>query len=82
MTMILILEEQLTAGSAFKKKSVAKNTDDLYRQYFEAYFECLFTYAYTIVKENTGMEETRMNLELLFNAVISNQDQVSKIFQK
>ena len=50
--MILILEEQWTAGSAFKKKSVAKNTDDLYRQYFEAYFEGLFTYAYTIVKDS------------------------------
>jgi RNA polymerase sigma-70 factor (ECF subfamily) len=50
--MILILEEQLMAGSAFKKKLVAKNTDELYRQYFEAYFEGLFTYAYTIVKDS------------------------------
>ena len=40
------------AGSAFKKKSVDKNTDDLYRQYFEAHFEGLFTYAYTIVKDS------------------------------
>ena len=50
--MILILEEQLMAGSAFKKKSVDKNTDDLYRQYFEAHFEGLFSYAYTIVKDS------------------------------
>jgi RNA polymerase sigma-70 factor (ECF subfamily) len=51
-TMILILEEQLMAGSAFKKKLVDINTDDLYRKYFEAYFEGLFTYAYTIVKDS------------------------------
>jgi ABC-2 type transport system ATP-binding protein len=38
--------------------------------------------AYTVVKENTTMQETRMNLELLFNAVTSNQDHINRIFQK
>jgi ABC-2 type transport system ATP-binding protein len=36
--------------------------------------------AYTVVRENTEMEETRMNLELLFNAVTANQGMIHKIF--
>jgi ABC-2 type transport system ATP-binding protein len=36
---------------------------------------------YTLVKENTYMEETRMNLEMLFNAVVSNKERINGIFK-
>jgi ABC-2 type transport system ATP-binding protein len=35
---------------------------------------------YTIVKENEGEEETILNLETLFNAVISNKSKIHEIF--
>lgn len=36
---------------------------------------------YTVVKENKSSEETNMNLELLFNAVVNNKEKVHKIFK-
>jgi ABC-2 type transport system ATP-binding protein len=36
---------------------------------------------YTIVKENEGEDETIMNLETLFNAVISNKSKIYEIFK-
>lgn len=36
---------------------------------------------YTVVKENTTQEETRVNLEILFNAVISNTDKINNLFK-
>ena len=36
---------------------------------------------YTVVKENTEGEETNMNLEILFNAVISNKGKIKEIFK-
>ena len=36
---------------------------------------------YTVVKVNSGSEETSMNLEVLFNAVISNSDKINDIFK-
>jgi ABC-2 type transport system ATP-binding protein len=36
---------------------------------------------YSVVKTNSGFEETNVNLELLFNAVISNTGRVSEIFK-
>jgi ABC-2 type transport system ATP-binding protein len=36
---------------------------------------------YTVVKENSGREETRMNLELIFNAVLGNREKISNIFK-
>lgn len=36
---------------------------------------------HTVVKPNYGVEETNMNLELLFNAVINNKEQVREIFK-
>lgn len=36
---------------------------------------------YTVVKENTTRQETSMNLELLFNAVVSNPDKINAIFK-
>lgn len=36
---------------------------------------------YTVMKENTGHEETKLNLEILFNAVISNRVKINSIFK-
>jgi ABC-2 type transport system ATP-binding protein len=38
--------------------------------------------AYTVVTENTTMEETSMNLEILFNAVVSNKSKINEIFKR
>ena len=37
---------------------------------------------YTVVKENTTRQETSMNLELLFNAVVSNPDKINTLFNR
>lgn len=36
---------------------------------------------YTVVKENTGHEETKLNLEILFNAVLANPEKINTIFK-
>ena len=36
---------------------------------------------YTVVKESTGHEETKLNLEMLFNAVINNREKINSIFK-
>lgn len=36
---------------------------------------------HTVVKRNTGQEEANMNLELLFNAIISNKNEIQQIFK-
>lgn len=36
---------------------------------------------YTVVKENTNHKESRMNLEILFKAVISNKQKINEIFK-
>jgi ABC-2 type transport system ATP-binding protein len=36
---------------------------------------------HTIVKENTGHEETKLNLEILFNAVLANPEKINTIFK-
>ncbi|MFY0690201.1 MAG: ABC transporter ATP-binding protein [Cyclobacteriaceae bacterium] len=38
--------------------------------------------SYTVVKENKDQIETNMNLELLFNAVVSNKEQIYEIFNE
>jgi len=38
--------------------------------------------AYTVVTENTNMEETSMNLEILFNAVVGNKTKIKEIFKR
>ncbi len=43
------------------------------------YYESSFG-SYTILKANTGEEETRMNLEVLFNAVVSNTEKINELF--
>lgn len=45
------------------------------------YYESSFG-GYTVVKENTTMEETRMNLEILFSAVVSNKEKINEIFKR
>jgi ABC-2 type transport system ATP-binding protein len=37
--------------------------------------------SYTVVSENTGSGETKMNLETLFNAVVSNPEKIYEIFK-
>lgn len=36
---------------------------------------------YTVVKENTSGKETRISLELLFNAVVGSKEKINKIFK-
>jgi ABC-2 type transport system ATP-binding protein len=36
---------------------------------------------YTVVQENAGTDETRMNLEILFNAVVGNKFRMNEIFK-
>lgn len=36
---------------------------------------------YTVVKENSGHEETKLNLEILFNAVLGNPEKINTIFK-
>ena len=38
--------------------------------------------AYTVVKENINMEETSMNLEILFNAIVGNKSKINEIFKR
>jgi hypothetical protein len=35
---------------------------------------------YAVVRENTSGEESRIELETLFNAVISNSDAINRLF--
>lgn len=37
---------------------------------------------YTVVKENTSAEQTRINLEIVFNAVVNNTEKISEVFKK
>jgi len=36
---------------------------------------------YTVVKENKGNKESRLNLEILFNAIVSNKQKIIEIFK-
>ncbi len=38
--------------------------------------------AYTVVTENKTMEETSMNLEILFNAIVNNKSKINEIFKR
>jgi len=51
-------------------------TDNSSLVYYES-----FLGGYNVVKENTNKEETRMNLEILFNAVVSNKEKINEIFK-
>lgn len=45
--------------------------------YYESYLG-----GYTVVAENTTREETSMNLEIIFNAVVSNKEKIGAIFNR
>lgn len=66
--------------SISKKISITRQTElpkDHTLVYAESYLG-----AYTVVAENTNQEETSMNLEILFNAVVSNKSKVNEIFKR
>ena len=67
--------EQITKKLAFTKQAELPDKSNL------VYYESSLG-GYTLVKENTYMEETRMNLEMLFNAVVSNKGRINEIFKK
>jgi ABC-2 type transport system ATP-binding protein len=66
--------EQITRKLAFTRQSELPDPGSL------VYSESSLG-SYTVVKENTGSEETKMNLETLFNAVVSNTEKIQEIFK-
>ena len=62
-----------------KKLVVSKQTEIPYNDSVVSYESSLG--GYTVVKENTSRKETRMSLELLFNAVIGNKEKINEIFK-
>lgn len=66
--------EQITKRLTLARQSQLSDKDNV------VYHESSVS-GYTVVKENTSGEETSMNLELLFKAVISNPSKVSEIFK-
>ncbi len=65
--------EQISRKLLITRES--KLPDDNSVVYSESYLG-----GYTVVKENTTRQETSMNLELLFNAVVSNPDKINTLF--
>lgn len=66
--------------SISKKLSITRQTalpDNDTLVYAESYLG-----AYTVVTENTNREETSMNLEILFNAVVGNKTKINEIFKR
>lgn len=55
--MILILPGEAFTKSAFKHKQAYTQVEDHYKQCFHAYFEKLFAYAFTIVKDNAEAKD-------------------------
>ncbi len=66
--------ESITAKLAISRQKELTDTDHIL--YSEPHLG-----GYTVVKENTGQEETKLNLEILFNAVLSNRERISNIFK-
>jgi ABC-2 type transport system ATP-binding protein len=60
-----------------QKISISRQTEmpDNNAVYYEAYLG-----GYTIVKENKSNEESKLNLELLFNAIMGNKEKMLEIF--
>jgi ABC-2 type transport system ATP-binding protein len=60
-----------------QKISISRQTEmpDNSAVYYEAYLG-----GYTIVKENKSNEESKLNLELLFNAIMGNKEKMLEIF--
>ncbi len=66
--------ETITGKLAITRQKELTDTDHIL--YSESHLG-----GYTVVKENTGQEETKLNLEILFNAVLSNREKISNIFK-
>ncbi len=66
--------EQVTKKLTIGKQKILTNSEEV------VYSESTLT-GYTVVKENTSQEETNMNLEILFNAVVSKREKITKIFK-
>jgi ABC-2 type transport system ATP-binding protein len=66
--------EEITKKLAFVRQSELPDSKNL------VYFESSLG-SYTVVKVNSGSEETNMNLETLFNAVVNNTDKINEIFK-
>jgi ABC-2 type transport system ATP-binding protein len=66
--------ERISKKLAFTRQSELPDTSSL------VYSESSLG-GYTVVKTNTGEEETKMNLELLFNAVVNSTEKIHEIFK-
>jgi len=66
--------EQITKKLTVSKQKEIEPEDDV------IYVESSIG-GHTVVKVNTEAEETKMNLELLFNAVINNKEKIQQIFK-
>jgi ABC-2 type transport system ATP-binding protein len=65
--------ENITQKLAITKESELPGEESL------IYYESALG-SYNIVKKNKGGEETKMNLEMLFNAVVNNTEKMNEIF--
>lgn len=81
---IIILDEgkiifQQTMEQISQKISITRQNEmpDGTVLYIEKHFG-----GYTVIKENTNQEESKINLEILFNALMSNKEQLTQIFNK
>ena len=50
--MMLALQTDLVITKSFEHKSITHTVEELYKQSFDRYFDRLYHYAYTIVKDN------------------------------
>jgi ABC-2 type transport system ATP-binding protein len=66
--------EQITRKLAISRLSELPSDDSL------VYYESSLG-SYTVVKANSGSDETSMNLEILFNAVVGNTEKITEIFK-
>jgi len=66
--------EQISRKIAIKKEKELPESDGII-------FSEASLGGYTIVKENTFEEETNLNLEILFNAVVNNKSKIIEIFK-
>lgn len=67
--------EQISKKLSLSKQKELPEHDNI------VYSESTFS-GHTIVGENTTAEESNMNLETLFNAVVNNKEKVQKIFKR
>jgi ABC-2 type transport system ATP-binding protein len=66
--------EKISRNLAFSRQSELPDRDSL------VYSESSLG-GYTVVTVNQGSEETKMNLELLFNAVVNSREKINEIFK-